>query len=81
MTVHELIEKLNTFDPSLRVVTPGFDESNLDDVETVEEIFVIFHDDHPRGHCGQHEDAQKRFYTFQKEKDNPLGIKAVKINF
>jgi hypothetical protein len=33
MRVKELIEKLNSFDPNLRVVTPGFDESQAVKIE------------------------------------------------
>ena len=54
MTVAELIAKLQAFPPDCRVVTPGFDESDLDDVETVEEIRVRFHDDKTCGHVGRH---------------------------
>ncbi len=32
MTVNELIEALKAFDPSMRVVTGGFDESGYDDI-------------------------------------------------
>lgn len=62
MTVEQLIRKLATFPSHLRVVTPGFDESNLDDVETVELTKVRF--TKPLGtpnhsHCGAHpEDEQ-----------------------
>lgn len=61
MTVKELIQKLQTFDEDLRIVTPGFDESNLDDVETVEKIRVVFHDIADIGHVGrhQHEDEEE----------------------
>jgi len=31
MTVEELIDKLKHFDPNMRVVTPGFDEDNLEE--------------------------------------------------
>ena len=55
MTVGELIDKLNECDYKARVVTPGFDESGLDDVETVEVIRVRFHDDRIDGHVGRHE--------------------------
>ena len=44
MKVKELIDKLNAFHPDLRVVTPGFDESNYEDVERVEFINIIFYD-------------------------------------
>ena len=45
MIVKKLIEKLKTFDQNLRVVTPGFDECNLEDVETVQLVNVVFHDE------------------------------------
>jgi hypothetical protein len=54
MTVAELIRKLEAFEPDTRVVTPGFDESNYDDVETVEVIVVQFRDDLEVGHGGRH---------------------------
>jgi hypothetical protein len=57
MTVAELIERLQQFPPEARVVTPGFDENGLDDVEEVVEVAVIFHDEKECGHYGRHEDA------------------------
>ena len=54
MTVAELIKKLEAFEPDTRVVTPGFDESNYDDVETVEVIVVQFQNDLEVSHCGRH---------------------------
>ena len=50
MTVAELIKRLEVFEPDTRVVTPGFDESNYADVETVELIVVQFRDDLEVGH-------------------------------
>ena len=68
MRVKDLIEKLNAFDPNLRVVTPGFDESDLEDVETVELVRVVFHDERAKFHGGRH-------------KASPDGIEAVKIDW
>ena len=51
MTVGELIEK---FPADWRVVTLGFDECGIDDIEDVEEIKVVFYDNKPGGHCGTH---------------------------
>jgi len=41
MIVKDLIEELKTFVQSLRVVTPGFDECDLEDVEVVQLVSVI----------------------------------------
>ncbi len=53
MTVSELIEKLQKLPPSMRVVTPGFDESYYDDVKTVE-VITLRIDVYPPGHTGTH---------------------------
>lgn len=56
MTVLELIQKLQELDmPNARVVTPGFDESNLEDVDSVHPIKVCFHDEKELSHNGRHE--------------------------
>jgi hypothetical protein len=70
MTVGELIRRLQAFDHGLRVVTRGFDESNLEDVETVEPVRVVFHDEKPARDSivGRHREA-------------PQGQPAVFINF
>jgi len=54
MTVNELIQKLRTFDGNLRVVTHGFDESNFEDVDIVEEMGIEFHDERAKFHGGRH---------------------------
>ena len=58
MTVNELIEKLKTFNQDLRVVTPGFDEFDLEDVETVQLVNVVFHDEKERFHGGRHKESK-----------------------
>ncbi len=68
MRVKDLIEKLLAFDPNLRVVTPGFDEWDLEDVETVERVKVVFHDEKKRFHGGRH-------------KESTEGTEAVKIDW
>jgi hypothetical protein len=68
MTVQRLMTELEQFDPNLRVVTPGFDESDYDDVQTVEPIRLQFSDETESGHCGIH-------------KKDPNGDPAVLINF
>jgi len=68
MTVHELIKKLQEFDPNLRVVTPGFDESNLEDIETIQLVPVEFHDEQEKFHGGRH-------------KESETGVDAVKIDW
>ncbi len=55
MTVAELIAVLQCFPPDRRVVTPGFDETDLDDVATVTAVRVKFHDERPEGYNGRHE--------------------------
>ncbi|HDY86972.1 MAG TPA: hypothetical protein ENH82_02520 [bacterium] len=68
MKVKELIDKLNAFHPDLRVVTPGFDESNYEDVERVEFINIIFYDKVKKFHGGRHGKS-------------PEGILAVEIDW
>ena len=58
MIIKELIEKLKTFDQNLRVVTPGFDESDLEDVETVQLVSVVFHDEKEKFHGGRHKESE-----------------------
>ena len=58
MTVKELIKKLQAFDQDLRVVTPGFDESNLEDIETVQLVRVVFHDEQEKFHGGRHKKSE-----------------------
>lgn len=55
MTVAELIEKLMCFQPDLPVVTAGFDESAIDDIEIVEIRKVRFNVRKNYGHTGRHE--------------------------
>lgn len=55
MTVAELIEKLMHFRPDLPVVTAGFDETGVDDIETVEIRKVRFLVRRNYGHVGRHE--------------------------
>ena len=68
MTVKELIKKLQGFDQNLRVVTPGFDESNLEDIETVQWVRVAFHDEQEKFHGGRHKEPE-------------TGVNAVKIDW
>ena len=58
MTVKDLIEKLKIFDQNLRVVTPGFDESDLEDVETIQLVSVVFHDEKEKFHGGRHKESE-----------------------
>lgn len=59
MTVGQLIEKLKGFDPNLRAVTPGFDESGIDDIKVVELADVIFNDHITKGsHSGRHDSVE-----------------------
>lgn len=58
MTVAELMQRLMEFPPDTPVVTRGFDESDLDDVENVTAARVVFRPDQERGHVGQHRPAQ-----------------------
>lgn len=68
MTVRELIRRLGAFDGDLRVVTPGFDESDLEDVDTVEPVRVEFGDSRKKFHGGRH-------------RKSPTGVEAVKIDW
>jgi len=54
MTVSELIAKLQTMPQDMRVVTGGFDESNFDDIETIETIKLRLNVNSEWSHCGQH---------------------------
>ena len=68
MTIKQLIDRLSGFDPDFRVVTPGFDESDLEDVTTVALVQVLFHDEQEPFHGGRH-------------KASADGIPAVKIDW
>ena len=68
MTVRELIKRLAAFDGDWRVVTPGFDESDLEDVDIVEPVRVVFDDSRKKFHGGRH-------------KKSPTGADAVKIDW
>ena len=68
MTVEELIEKLKGYDQNMRVVTPGFDEFDLEDIETIELVKVAFHDEKEKFHGGRH-------------KESINGINAIKIDW
>ncbi|NQU65475.1 MAG: hypothetical protein HQ517_14495 [SAR324 cluster bacterium] len=68
MTIKELIQNLSRFDPNLRVVAPGFDENNLEDIDTVELIRVVFHDEKQKFHGGRHKEAED-------------GVQAMKIDW
>lgn len=57
MKVRELIRELGRLDPELRVVTPGFDETDLEDVETVRHVNVEFHDEQKKFHGGRHKES------------------------
>jgi len=69
MTVGELREILAKFDPNTRVVTRGFDEGGVDDIETVEIWKVRFDANPPHCHYGAHEE----------DKEN--GVEALMIDF
>ncbi len=58
MILKELIEKLKAFDQNLRVVNPGFDEFDLADVETVQLVNVVFHDEKGKFHGGRHKQSE-----------------------
>jgi len=68
MILKGLIEKLKIFDHNLRVVTPGFDECDLEDVETVQLVSVDFYDERERFHGGRHKESEG-------------GVHAVKIDW
>jgi hypothetical protein len=68
MTVKEIIEKLKDYNQNTRVVTPGFDEFDLEDIETIELIKVDFHDEKEKFHGGRH-------------KESTNGIHAIKIDW
>lgn len=47
MTVGDLIKKLQEYPPDLRVVTPGFDESDFDEVVVRAKTIFLKLDVHP----------------------------------
>ena len=74
MIISELISRLQTLlhvHGDIRCVTPGFDESEFDDIETVDIVWV-----HPcvraAGHRGQHDEVDASAEGAEK---------AVEINF
>ena len=68
MNVRDLIEELSEFDPNLRVVTGGFDEYNLDDVETVKLISVEFN-------------AREKTAHYAPNKESYNGVEALFIDW
>jgi len=68
VNIRELIDSLSGFDQDLRVVTPGFDESDLEDIETVQVVRVVFHDEKEKFHGGRHKEWQD-------------GVRAIKIDW
>ena len=68
MTVKELIEKLQTLDPNLRVFVSGY-EGGYDDAAIPNNIMDIALDYHDEWYYGKHEDANmvdKTKYTIVK---------------
>ena len=65
------LQKLQAEHGDIRCVTPGFDESDLDDVGTLEIVHIIPDARRP-GIRGQHDEV---------EAETPGSEKAVKINF
>ncbi len=59
MTVAELIEQLGKLDPTLRVVTHGY-EGGYDDVDGFRELEIAL-DVHKEWYYGPHEDATDDF--------------------
>ncbi len=68
LVVPQLLNVTKTFDQSLRVVTPGFDEFDLEDLETAQLVSVVFHDEKEKFHGGRH-------------KESEMGVHAVKIDW
>lgn len=56
MTVGELIAQLRFFDPTLRVVTSGFDEAGIEDISDPVIIGVKFGVNPVNAHIGAHEE-------------------------
>lgn len=57
MTVQELIKALGEFDPEMKVVTGGFDESGYDDIAPLRKV-KIFRKYEAGGHHGVYFDAE-----------------------
>ena len=70
MTVKELIEKLQTLDPNLRVFVRGY-EGGYDDAGPASSITEIALNYHNEWWYGEHEDA------FQVDKENYTIVKGV----
>jgi len=68
LVVPQLLNVTKRFDQSLRVVTPGFDEFDLEDLETVQLVSVVFHDEKEKFHGDRH-------------KESEMGVHAVKIDW
>jgi hypothetical protein len=59
MTVKELILRLHAFNQDLRVVTRGFDEGGLDDINTIAIVTVRFDANLSNIHYGAHEEVDE----------------------
>lgn len=57
MKVHELIAHLKGMPRDAYVVTPGFDESDIDDVQPPRLIRIV-RGSGGGGHCGEHKEAE-----------------------
>lgn len=68
MIISELIERLQVLQAEhgdLRCVTPGFDESEQDDVATVDLVWVL-PNVRKKGHCGQHDEVNEGTLASEK---------------
>lgn len=57
MTVDQLISRLKEFDGDLPVVTKGFDEGGIDDIENVKKITIEVNVNLDNWHYGKHEES------------------------
>lgn len=80
MTVAELIQHLQKFPQHLRVVTPGPDEFNYEDIDEPYGITVVFFDEEPKEiRLGRHINPSSILYN--EEEDDGKAEAAVLINF
>lgn len=87
MRISEMIEKLTELQNQygdLRCVTPGFDETDIDDVEFVDIVDVVFRGEEKGsrrgfGHSGRH--IQIEDWNWEDYEGVEIITKAVSINF
>jgi hypothetical protein len=75
MTVQELIEKLQTFDPNMLVVVDGY-EGGVSEAEHVSVADIILDYNKDQWYCGKHELAS---WITDEERSNHTIVQAIYI--